>query len=62
MVSHCESAPPVPYWSYMRGSSKICRPPMVDVMMTKMSVGRRLGTVIAKNCRSFEAPSIAAAS
>jgi hypothetical protein len=22
-------APPVPVWSYMRGSSKICRPPMV---------------------------------
>ncbi len=33
IVSHCWAAPPSPVLSNMRGSSKICRPPMVEVMI-----------------------------
>jgi len=35
---------------------------MVEVMMTKMSVGRIIGIVTEKNCRTREAPSMIAAS
>ena len=49
-------------WSYMRGSSKICSPPIVDVMMTKMSVGRSDGSVMLQNWRNAFAPSTVAAS
>src|SRR5690625_320141 len=61
-VIHWRSAPPSPSWSYMRGSSKICKPPIVEVMMTKMRVGRSIGTVTEKNWRIRPAPSMTAAS
>ena len=42
------------------GSVKICRPPIVAVMMTKIRVGRMLGIVIEKKRRTAPAPSSAA--
>ena len=42
------------------GSVKIWRPPMVAVMITKIMVGRMLGSVIEKNRRKPPAPSSAA--
>ena len=51
-VIHWRLGPPWPVWSNRRGSSKICRPPMVDVMTTKMIVGRSIGTVTEKNWRT----------
>ena len=62
MVSHCWPAPPRPNWSKTRGSSKICRPPMVEVMMTKIRVGLSEGSVMLVNWRSGPAPSTVAAS
>ncbi len=64
MVLNCRSLPPfcASVESNMRGSAKICSPPMVEVMTTKMTVGRMLGTVTEVNCRNRLAPSIAAAS
>ncbi len=62
IVSHCWAGPPSPVVSYMRGSSKICSPPIVEVMMTKMRVGRSEGIVIAVNWRKAPAPSTVAAS
>ncbi len=41
----------------MRGSTKICRPPIVAVMITKTIVGRMLGNVMLKKRRSMPAPS-----
>ena len=62
IVIHWRSLPPRPIWSNMRGSSKICSPPMVEVMITKISVGRSIGTVTEKKVRTREAPSTTAAS
>ena len=47
MVLNCRSLPPfcASVESNIRGSAKICRPPMVEVMTTKITVGRMLGTV-----------------
>ena len=61
-VCHCRSAPPCPYWSNIRGSSKIWRPPIVEVMTTKMIVARSWGTVMEKKVRIGPAPSMRAAS
>ena len=44
------------------GSVNSCRPPIVEMMTTKMIVGRSIGMVICQNCRHGLAPSIAAAS
>ena len=41
---------------------KLCSPPMVDVMITKMRVGLSEGIVIEKNWRTGPAPSTVAAS
>ena len=63
MVWNCRSAPPDAAGvdgSNSFGSVKIWRPPIVAVMMTKMSVGRMLGSVIEKKRRTAPAPSIAA--
>ena len=62
IVIHCRSAPPFPVWLNMRGSSKICSPPMVEVITTKMMVGFREGIVIERNDRQRAAPSTTAAS
>ena len=62
IVSHCCAGPPSPVLSNMRGSSKIWSPPMVDVMTTKMSVGRSDGSVMLTNWRKAFAPSTVAAS
>ena len=43
VVIHWRLGPPWPIWSNRRGSSKICRPPIVEVMTTKMIVGRSIG-------------------
>ena len=47
MVPNCRSAPPLRALvsSKSRGSAKICRPPMVEVMTTKIIVGRIIGSV-----------------
>ena len=37
-------------------------PPMIEISEVKISVGFSSGSVIEKNCRLLEAPSIAAAS
>ena len=44
------------------GSVKSWMPPMVEISVTKMIVGRSMGTVMLQNCRHVEAPSMAAAS
>ena len=64
MVLNWRSLPPfcASVESNIRGSAKICRPPMVEVTTTKITVGLMLGTVIEVNCRKRLAPSIAAAS
>ena len=62
IVSHCCAAPPRPNWSNIRGSSKTCRPPIVEVMITKMRVGLSDGSVMLQNCRNAPAPSTVAAS
>ena len=62
IVSHWSAAPPSPVLSNRRGSSKIWRPPIVDVMMTKMSVGLSDGSVMLQNWRKAFAPSTVAAS
>ena len=62
IVSHWLAAPPRPNVSNMRGSSKICSPPIVEVMMTKMSVGFSDGSVMLQNWRKAFAPSTVAAS
>ena len=59
-VWYCRSEPPRPWVSKSRGSAKICSPPMVEVMTTKISVGRIIGTVIDRNWRTRPAPSSAA--
>lgn len=63
VVWNCRSLPPMPpavETSNSRGSAKICSPPMVAVMMTKISVGRIVGIVIEKKRRAAPAPSRAA--
>jgi hypothetical protein len=63
VVWNCRFEPPMPPafdTSNRRGSAKICRPPMVAVMMTKIRVGRMPGIVIEKKRRAAPAPSIAA--
>ena len=62
IVPNWRSLPPlrVVVSSKSRGSAKICRPPMVEVMMTKISVGRMVGVVIEKKRRAAPAPSSAA--
>ncbi len=47
-------------WSNSFGSAKICSPPIVEVMMTKIMVGRIIGIVIDQKRRMRPAPSIAA--
>ncbi len=44
------------------GSVKICNPPMVEVTITKISVGFNMGNVMLKNRRNALAPSTNAAS
>lgn len=48
--------------SNMRGSSKICSPPIVEVITTKMMVGRSIGTVTCQKRRILPVPSMIAAS
>ena len=63
IVVHWWSGPPsrvAVMSSKIRGSAKICRPPMVEVMMTKISVGLIIGRVTEVNWRTRPAPSIAA--
>ncbi|CAM3963685.1 hypothetical protein ISCU110981_20280 [Isoptericola cucumis] len=62
MVIQSRFAPPSPVESNMRTSSKICRPPIVEVMTMKMIVARICGTVTEKNWRTRPAPSMTAAS
>ena len=44
--------------SKIRGSAKICSPPMVEVMTTKIRVGLIIGSVTETNWRTRPAPSI----
>src|SRR5690606_6504010 len=63
VVWNWRSLPPMPpavETSNRRGSAKICRPPIVAVITTKMRVGRIVGMVIEKKRRTGPAPSIAA--
>ncbi len=62
-VIHWREAPPWPPVSNIRGSSKICRPPMVEVITTKMMVGgRSIGTVTCQKRAMRSVPSMIAAS
>ena len=60
-VWYCRSEPPrAGVVSKSRGSVKICSPPMVEVMITKITVGRISGTVSEMKRRTRPAPSSAA--
>jgi hypothetical protein len=62
VVWYCRCGPPGTALDGLNslGSVKICRPPIVAVTMTKIIVGRMLGSVIEKNRRNAPAPSRAA--